>query len=41
VRRLAKALGLNCTAFEDEGLTLPEYKPGKPEPKPKKGKGAK
>jgi len=35
VQRLAKALGLSCEAFEDEGLVLPEYKPGKPGPKPK------
>jgi transcriptional regulator with XRE-family HTH domain len=35
VQRLAKALGLSCEAFEDEGLTLPEYKRGKPGPKPR------
>jgi transcriptional regulator with XRE-family HTH domain len=39
VQRLAKALGLDCTAFADEGLVLPVYKPGKPGRKPKqKGK---
>jgi transcriptional regulator with XRE-family HTH domain len=40
VQRVAKALGLDCSAFEDEALELPEYKPGKPGPKPK-GKGKK
>jgi transcriptional regulator with XRE-family HTH domain len=30
VQRLAKALGLDCSAFEDAGLELPEYTPGKP-----------
>jgi len=38
VQRVAKALGLDYAAFEDEGLVLPEYRPGKPGPKPKKGR---
>ena len=38
VQRLAMALGLDCSAFKDEGLVLPEYQPGKPGPKPRKGK---
>src|SRR5262249_17774080 len=41
VQRLAKALGLDCSAFENEGLELPEYKPGKPGPKPRGKKGGK
>jgi hypothetical protein len=35
VQLLAKALGLDCRAFEDAALALPEYKPGRPGPKPK------
>jgi transcriptional regulator with XRE-family HTH domain len=35
VQRIARALGLSCEAFADEGLVLPVYKPGKPGPKPK------
>jgi transcriptional regulator with XRE-family HTH domain len=39
VQRVARALGLSTAAFEDEGLVLPEYKPAKRGPKPKKRKG--
>jgi transcriptional regulator with XRE-family HTH domain len=38
VQRIAKALGLNYEAFEDSGLVLPEYKPGKSGPKPRRRK---
>jgi transcriptional regulator with XRE-family HTH domain len=41
VQLIAKALGLTCAAFEDAGLTLPEYKPGKPGPKPGARRGKK
>jgi transcriptional regulator with XRE-family HTH domain len=39
VQKIARALGLSCAAFEDAGLELPEYKRGKPGPKPRQGRG--
>src|SRR5215831_12445464 len=30
VQRLARVLGVSCEVFEDEGIVLPVYRPGKP-----------
>lgn len=37
VQRIARALGVSCEVFYDPTIELPDYKPGKPGPKPKGG----
>jgi transcriptional regulator with XRE-family HTH domain len=39
VQKIARALGLNCEAFEDPGLELPEAPEPKKAGRPRKGQG--